>query len=83
MLPNHSGRLTTLAPHERSFQVVLWTIWTLIVAGFAFFKWYTHVPAEQSIDLLGLIVYAVLAEIGGLVVLTLVELWMEPYRFLD
>lgn len=82
MLSNNPGRWTMLARHDRSFQVVLWTVWTLVVVGIAFFKWYTHVPAEQPIDVLGLVLYAALAEIGGLIVLTLIELSLDPYRFL-
>jgi hypothetical protein len=35
------------------------------------------------VNLLGLVIYSVLAGLIGLLVLTLIELWLEPLRFID
>jgi hypothetical protein len=62
---------------------VLWTLWTLVTAGTAAFYWYSGSAAGQAIDMLGLVIYTALAGIIGLIAITIIELWLEPQRFLD
>jgi hypothetical protein len=64
-------------------QITLWSLWTLVVAGTAGFQWYSDLAAQRPVNMLGLMIYTVLAGTIGLVVLTMAELWLEPQRFLD
>jgi hypothetical protein len=64
-------------------QVVLWTLWALAVAGAAFLRWRADIVAGRPVDLLGLVIYTILSGTIGLVVLTLVEIRLEPQRFSD
>jgi hypothetical protein len=64
-------------------QRVLWALWTLAVAGTAFWNWRADVVAQRPINVLGMVIYSLLAGLVGLLVMTLIELWLEPERFLD
>jgi hypothetical protein len=70
-------------PADRSLKLVLWTLWTIAVAGTAFFHWRADVVAQRPINLLGLIIYSVLSGLIGLLVITMIELRLDPDRFLD
>ena len=63
-------------------QVVLWSFWAIAVIGTAFFHWRADVAAQRPVNLLGMVIYTLLSAIAGLLVVTLVELWLEPQRFL-
>jgi hypothetical protein len=64
-------------------QTVLWSLWTLAVVATAFMRWRADVIAQRPVDLLGLVIYAALAGSIGLVVMTILEMWLEPQRFVD
>ena len=64
-------------------QIILWTLWTLAVAGMAFIRWRADIIAERPVDMLGLAIYAALTGSIGLVVMTMLEIWLEPQRFVD
>jgi hypothetical protein len=68
---------------DRSLQIMLWTLWTLTIIGTAFWNWRLDVAAEQPVNMLGIIVYSVLVGLVGMLVITIIELWLEPERFLD
>lgn len=68
---------------DRSLQLVLWTLWTLTVAGSAFFNWRADIAAGQAVDIVGLVVYSVLTGLVGMLVITIIELRLDPERFLD
>jgi hypothetical protein len=68
---------------DRSLQVVLWTLWTLAVVGTASWHWRADVVAQRPINVLGMVIYSLLAGLVGMLLITLVELWLEPERFLD
>jgi hypothetical protein len=74
---------TTRSGADRRLQAVLWTLWTLAVVATAFWQWYMDAAAGGPIDLLGIVIYALLAGTIGLVVLTMIEIWLEPQRFID
>jgi hypothetical protein len=90
MLPNkaeayrteNTGRAYT-TDTDRSLQRVLWALWTVAVAGTAFWNWRVDVVAQRPINLLGMVIYSLLAGLVGLLLMTLIELWLEPERFLD
>ena len=66
-----------------SLQVALWTLWSLAVVGVGFFSWHADVLANRPINTLGLVIHCVVAGIIGLVVMTAIELRVEPWRFMD
>jgi hypothetical protein len=71
------------AGREPSLYIVLWSLWTLAVVGTAFWHWRSDIAAQQPVNLLGLVIYSVLTGLVGMLVITLIELWLEPLRFLD
>jgi hypothetical protein len=90
---DHSHSMETYAPEtakqalrprrDSSLQIILWSLWTLAVVGTAVWNWRADVAAQQPVNLLGLVIYSVLTGLVGMLVVTLVELWLEPLRFLD
>jgi len=68
---------------EPTLQVVLWTIWTIAVAVTAYLNWRADVIAQRPINSLGLVIHSVLTGLIGLVVLTVIEIRVEPWRFMD
>ena len=71
------------ARRDRSLQVILWSLWTLAVAATAFWNWRLAIVAQQPVNMLSLVIYSTLAGLLGMLAITLVELWLEPLRFLD
>jgi hypothetical protein len=71
------------ARRDRSLTIILWSLWTLAVVGTAYWNWRSDIAAQQPVNMLGLVIYSVLAGLVGMLVVTLVELWLEPLRFLD
>ena len=78
--PARQGRQ---ARRDRSLTIILWSLWTLAVVGTAFWHWRSDIVAQQPVNMLGLVIYSALTGLVGMLVLTLVELWLEPLRFLD
>jgi hypothetical protein len=64
-----------------SLQIVLWTLWTLMVAGVGFFSRHADVLAQRPVNTLGLAIHCVVAGVIGLIVLTIIEMHLEPWRF--
>ena len=68
---------------DKSLQAVLWTLWTLAVVGTAVWNWRLDVAANRPINTVGIVIYGLLVGLVGMLVITLVELWLEPERFVD
>jgi hypothetical protein len=68
---------------DKSLQAVLWTIWTLVVGGTAVWLWRLDVAANRPVNLLAIVIYGLLVGLVGMLVITLIELWLEPERFVD
>jgi hypothetical protein len=66
-----------------SLQVGLWTLWSLAVVGVGCISWHGDVLANRPTNTLGLVIHCVVAGIIGLVVMTAIELRLEPWRFMD
>ncbi len=66
-----------------SLQIALWTLWTLCVAVVGYINWHADFVAQRQVNLLGLVIHCVLAGLIGLIVLTKIEMWQEPWRFMD
>ena len=71
------------ARRDMSLTIILWSLWTLAVAATAFWHWRSDIAAQQPVNMLGLVIYSVLTGLVGMLVITLIELWLEPLRFLD
>jgi len=71
------------AHRDPSLHIILWSLWTLAVVGTAFWHWRSDIVAHQPVNMLGLVIYSALTGLVGMLALTLVELWLEPLRFLD
>jgi hypothetical protein len=78
--PAHQGQQVRRDP---GLAIVLWSLWTLAVVGTAIWHWRGDIVAQQPVNMLGLVIYSALTGLVGMLVLTLVELWLEPLRFLD
>jgi len=66
-----------------SIQIALWTLWTLCVTVVGYINWHADFVAQRQVNLLGLVIHCVLAGLIGLIVLTKIEMWQEPWRFMD
>jgi FtsH-binding integral membrane protein len=77
------AKRSAAASADRSLRIVLWTLWVLAVAGTALLHWRADAVAQRPVNLLGLMIYTALSGLIGLVVMTIVEMWLEPQRFLE
>ena len=66
-----------------SLQILLWTLWTLLVVGVGLFNWHADVIAQRPTNILGLVIHCAVAGVIGMVVTTLIEMHVEPWRFTD
>ena len=66
-----------------SLQIVLWLVWTMAISLTAATQWHHDRALHQALDVLGLTIHCALAGTIGLIVLTQVEMWLEPWRFFD
>ena len=79
------GSWTDVSARQGNFslQITLWTLWSLLVAGVGFLSWHSDIVANRPTNTLGLVIHCVVAGIIGLVVMTAIELRLEPWRFMD
>jgi hypothetical protein len=66
-----------------SLQIILWALWTLAVVATAYLSWHADIAAQRPVSILGLAIHCGVVGIIGLIVLTLVEMRCEPWRFLE
>jgi hypothetical protein len=73
-------------PSQRSpsaLPALLWTLWTIAVIAASYLSWQADVVARRPLNLLGLVVHCGLVGVIGLVALTVIEIRLEPWRFLE
>ena len=80
---SESARPSHQAHRDWSLTIILWSLWTLAVVGTALWHWRSDIAAQHPVNMLGLVIYSALTGLVGMLVLTLIELWVEPLRFLD
>ena len=57
-------------------QILLWLIWTMVVIGTA-----AASRASAPSDLLGLVLHCLIAGLLGMIVMTKIEMRLQPWRF--
>jgi hypothetical protein len=62
---------------------LLWAFWALSVIGAAVWVWSDAAAAGRPLDLIFLVVRCTLVGLAGLLALTLIEMRLAPWRFLD
>jgi hypothetical protein len=76
-------RPLTQAPASHSLQIGLWALWTLAVAGVWYYNWHADILAQRPHNMIGLTVHCLVVGVIGLIVLTLIAMRLEPWRFLE
>jgi hypothetical protein len=66
-----------------SLQIVLWLLWSLVVALVGYLNWYADFAAQRPINMLGLVIHCIIAGLLGLIVMTWLEMRIEPWRFVN
>lgn len=74
---------TTPERGNLSLQIALWACWTLCVTVIGYISWHADFIAQRPTNATGLVIHCILAGLLGLVVLTKLEMWLEPWRFMD
>lgn len=69
-------------PTFGGLQPVLWIGWTSLLLGYGYLDLRAALRSDVPVDILGLISSALLVGSLGLVVITLIEQHLEPWRFL-
>jgi hypothetical protein len=86
-LPEPTGKVsdTSSRPRRltRGLQAFLWTLWTLAVVSGGALGWRADRLAGRPLSLLGMAINAILVGVIGLIVLTVIEMRLEPWRFLE
>lgn len=70
-------------PLTRGHQAILWTLWTLAVVSGCVYSWWADMLAGRPLSLLSMAINAILVGVIGLIVLTKIEMRLDPRRFLD
>jgi hypothetical protein len=79
----------TAAGHIRAkggsygLQIILWTLWTLAVVATGYVSSHADSVARRPVNLVELVIHCGVVGVIGLVVLTVVEMRLEPWRFLE
>jgi hypothetical protein len=66
-----------------SLQIVLWTLWTLAVGLAGYLYWHADMIAQRPFNVLGMMIRCAVVGIIGLIVLTKIEMWLQPWKFID
>lgn len=81
--PRRDRELLRRRYRERGIQITLWIGWTLVVVLTAYLSWRGDRTARLALNLVGLLVHCSVAGVIGLVALTLIEMRLCPWRFLE
>jgi hypothetical protein len=64
-------------------QAALWALWTLAVVGGGWWGRRADVLAGHPLSVLGMVIDSILVGVIGLIVITVIEMRLEPWRFLE
>jgi hypothetical protein len=80
----HSQAIAAASEHgSLGLHLALWTLWTFCVAVVGFINWRADFVAQRPINIIGLVIHCVLVGLIGLVIMTKIEMHLEPWRFFD
>lgn len=82
-MPQKNAGMYQTKRADISLQAVLWSLWTLAVVATAVWHWRLDVAANRPVNTVGIVIYGFLVGLVGMLVITLIELWLEPERFVD
>ena len=82
-LGRKSVALSRAMRKNRGLRAILWVLWTSVVVGTAYISWHADDIAQRPFNMLGMAAHCAVVGIIGLVVLTIVEIRLEPWRFLN
>jgi hypothetical protein len=68
---------------KQNSHAILWALWTAVVVGTAYISWHVDEVAQRPFNALGMAVHCAVVGVIGLVVLTIVEIRLEPWRFMN
>lgn len=71
------ARRLIAARRDWTLQAVLWPLWTLAVVVTGYINWHAHV------ETIGLVIHCIVVGVLGLVVMTKIEMYWQPDRFLE
>ncbi len=66
-----------------SLQFILWTLLTITVLGVARRHIRAALLVGEPVELNGLVIYCLLVGVIGMLVITILEMRLEPWRFYD
>ena len=66
-----------------SLQIVLWLLWSLVVALVGYLSWHADFAAQQPVNTIGLVIHCIIAGLIGLIAMTWLEMRIEPWRFVN
>ncbi len=66
-----------------SLQFILWGLWTGAVVGRGYLFVRAALLVEERVDLSGLVIHCMLVGVIGMVAITIIEMRLEPWRFID
>ncbi len=64
-------------------QLILWPLWTLTVVTTGYLNWHADRIAQRPVNLVGMIIHCVLVGVIGLIVMTKIEMWLQPWKFMN
>lgn len=80
----HKTRATTpIAACTNGLQFTLWSLWTMALVVCAALQWHTNLVAGQTLNVLALVIHCGLTGLVGLVIMTWIEMRLQPWRFLE
>lgn len=63
--------------------IALWILWSLSVIGTALWIWWSAFTTGSPVDIALMVIRCTLVGVAGLIGLTLIEMRIAPWRFLD
>lgn len=64
-------------------QAILWGVWTLAVGVTGYLSWHADAVARQPLNVVGLAIHCALVGIIGMIAITLIEMRLRPWWFLE
>ncbi|NTW03589.1 MAG: hypothetical protein HGA19_20330 [Oscillochloris sp.] len=70
-------------PYTTRMPLFFWLIWGLTIIATAGYTWWGALSTGTPLDIAQLVLRSLIVGLAGLIVLTLIEARMAPWRFLE